>query len=106
MKKRLLSVLAAIGFASGGVVGFGADPASAHIFDGIAIFACASTNLLPTEVHYVHAHPLWFNEFVIQEGCYVTYGTNDADWCRWEALYWSDATVTGPYNLSGDCVQG
>jgi len=108
MKKRLPMALAALGLATSGLVGFGADPASAHIFDGIAGFACLSTRVIPQQVNFtlVHAHPLWFNEHVIQEGCYIRYGTNLALECRWEALYWSNATVTGPYNITGDCLNG
>jgi hypothetical protein len=97
MRKRLLVVLATTGLALGGLIGFDADPASAHIFDTRAEVSCVVTSPFGGTWVLDHAHPIWFNEHVVQEGCV---GHQGGVCRRWEALYWRGDIITGPYNVT------
>jgi hypothetical protein len=97
MKTRLFVILASMGLTVSGLIQFSAVPASAHIYDSHGLVACVETNPFSRAgLAWIpdHAHPLWFNEFATRFGCLGHAGVLQ---CRWEALYWADGTVTGPY---------
>jgi hypothetical protein len=103
MKVRLLLALATVGLIVSSTIGISAAPASADIFDNRAGFACALREPFPPgwgDWVLNHAHPLTMTSFRVTYRCIGTALVNP---CRWDVDFYSDGTITGPWQMIGTC---
>ena len=97
MRKRAVALTATV-LSVTSFVGMGVEPASAHFPDSTGFATCGTPRAPSHVTTLLHAHPVFFNQYVIQYECKGSTGAGFI--CEWEALYWSGGTMTGPYNIS------